>query len=168
MLTMLAKLFKALNSESAPWQIALAFSLAMITGLTPLVSFHNLLVLLLAFILRINLSAFFLGVAAFAMLGFAIDPISISIGESLLHNPELVPIWTELYQSDFWRMTAFNNTLTLGGLTVALVAFIPVFIVTRIIVSLYREKLLAWFDKLKITQMLKASKFYTLYKAIAD
>lgn len=167
MLTMLAKLFKALNSESAPWQIALAFSLAMIVGLTPLISFHNIVVLLFAFILRINLSAFFLGVAVFSMLGFVIDPVSVRIGESLLQNPDLIASWTDMYQSDFWRMTAFNNTLTLGGLILSLVAFLPVFIVSRLLVTMYRQKLVAWFEKLKIAQVLKASKFYNVYKSIA-
>lgn len=168
MLTMLAKLLKALNSESAPGQIALAFALAVIVGLTPLMSFHNVIVLLLAFILRINLSAFFLGVAFFSGLGYLIDPYSVKLGESLLQNPDLVPTWTELYQNDWWRMTAFNNTLTLGGLLLSLVAFIPVFIISRILVNIYRDKLLAWFEKLKISKILKASKFYGLYKSLAD
>jgi len=168
MLTMLAKLLKALNSESAPGQVALAFALAVLAGLTPLLSFHNLLVLLLAFIIRVNLSAFFLGVAFFSGLAYLIDPFSIRLGESLLNNPGLADTWTQMYQSDFWRMTAFNNTLTLGGFVIGLVAFIPVFVVARLFVSMYREKLLAWFEKLKIAQVLKASKFYSLYKSLAD
>lgn len=168
MLTMLAKLLKALNSESAPGQVALAFSLALIVGLTPLFSLHNLLVLLLAFIVRINLSAFFVAVAFFSGLAFFIDPLSLSLGESLLHNSALEATWTSLYQSDFWRLTAFNNTLVLGGIVIALVAFIPLFIISRLLIVMYREKLLSWFEKLKIVQVLKASKFYNLYRSLAD
>lgn len=168
MLTMLAKLLKALNSESAPWQIALAFSLALITALTPLFSLHNALVLLLAFVIRTNLSAYFLGVAAFSLLALMIDPYSIRLGESLLANPGLQEFWTSLYQSDFWRMTAFNHTLVLGGMVIALLAFIPVFVLSKVLVVQYRGRVLSWVTKLKIAQMLKASKFYNLYKSFAE
>lgn len=168
MLTMLAKLLKALNSESAPGQIALAFSFALIVGLTPMFSLHNLLVLLLAFILRINLSAFFLGVVVFSGVGYLVDPLSIRLGESLLLNEQLTATWTQMYQSAWWRVSAFNNTLVLGSFLLSLIAFIPVFIVSRLLVVNYREKLLTWFEKLKITQVLKASKFYGLYQSLAD
>lgn len=168
MLGMLAKLLKALNSESAPGQIALAFALALIIGLTPLTSLHNLLVLFLAFVIRINLSAFFLGIAFFSGLAYLIDPLSVSIGESLLTNPDLQESLTALYQSDFWRATKFNHTLTLGGLLVSLALFIPVLVLSRLLIIGYREKFMAWVEKLKVTKLLKASKFYKLYTAMAD
>ena len=63
MIAMLAKLLKALNSDSAPGQIALAFALGLITGLTPLCSLHNLIVVFFACIIRLNFSAFLLATA---------------------------------------------------------------------------------------------------------
>lgn len=169
MLTMLAKLLKALNSESAPWQIALALALSMIIGLTPLWSLHNLMILLLAMIIRVNISAFSLGILVFTGLGMMlIDTWSIELGEALLMRPDLQILWTELYAQDFWRMLAFNHTLTLGGLCIALIAFIPVFFISLILVRVYRQRVLNWVNKLKITQILKASKFYGLYQKLAE
>lgn len=168
MLGMLAKLLKALNSESAPGQIALAFAFALIVGLTPLTSLHNLLVLFLVCVIRINISAFLLGIAFFSGLAFLIDPISVSIGESLLTSPDLQQSLTALYQSDFWRATKFNHTLTLGGLLLALILFIPVLIASRMLIIAYRVKFMAWVEKLKIMKLIKASKFYKLYTALAD
>jgi len=168
MLNMLAKLLKALNSESAPGQIALAFSMSMIVAMTPTFSFHNLLVLLLAFIIRINLSAFFLGFAAFSLLAWFTDPYAARLGESLLTNPGLQDFWTSLYQSDFWRITAFNHSLVLGGLVISLLAFVPVLMLSRVLINLYRHRLLAWVSRLKVVQMLKASKFYSLYQSFAE
>ena len=66
MLRAIAKLLKALNSESNPVQISLAFCFALIAGFTPLLSLHNLLVLFLVLILRVNLSAFILGLGVFS------------------------------------------------------------------------------------------------------
>ena len=168
MLGMFAKLLKALNSESAAWQIAFAFSLALIIGLTPLFSLHNIIVLLLAFIIRINLSAFFLGIAFYTAIGSLITPISISIGEQLLNNASLETFWTSLYQSDFWRATKFNHTLTLGGLALSLLLFVPLFFINRFMVTAYRERFMTWVEKLKIMKLLKASKFYKIYTALAD
>ena len=122
MLSMLAKLLKALNSESAPGQVALAFALALIVGLTPLFSLHNLFVLFLACVIRVNFSAFILGVLFFSGVAWFVDPLSIRMGASLLANPALIPTWTELYQSELWRISGYNNTLVLGGLVFALIA----------------------------------------------
>ena len=168
MIAMLAKLLKALNSDSAPGQIALAFALALITGLTPLFSLHNVLILLIACIVSINFGAFILGTLFFSGLAYLVDPAAVSIGESLLTNVSYQGFWTDLYQSDFWRATRFNNTLVLGSLVIAVIAFIPVLLLSRWLISAYRHKVMAWVDKLKITKVLKASKFYKIYQAIAE
>lgn len=168
MIAMLAKLLKALNSDSAPGQVALAFALSLITGLTPLLSVHNLPILFLACVLRINFGAFMLGTLFFSGLAYLIDPWAISVGESLLTHPAYQLFWTELYQSNFWRVTAFNNTLILGSLLIAVSAFIPVFVITRLLISAYRDRLMVWVNKLQITKLLKASKFYKMYQAVAD
>ncbi|NRA23035.1 MAG: TIGR03546 family protein [Oleispira sp.] len=168
MIAMLAKLLKALNSDSAPGQIALAFALALITGLTPLFSLHNVLILLIACIVRIHFGAFLLGILFFSGLAYLIDPAAIILGESLLNDMAYQSFWTDLYQSDFWRATRFNNTLVLGSLIIAMIAFIPVLLLSRWLISAYRHKLMAWVDKLKIIKMLKASKFYKVYQALAE
>ncbi len=168
MIAMLAKLLKALNSDSAPGQIALAFALALVAGLTPLFSLHNILILFIACIVRINFGAFILGTAFFSGLAYLIDPLAISLGESLLTNADHQIFLTDLYQSDFWRATRFNNTLVLGSLVIAIIAFIPVLLISRWLISAYRHKLMVWVDKLKITKVLKASKFYKVYQALAE
>ncbi|MCA9481390.1 MAG: DUF2062 domain-containing protein, partial [Nitrospira sp.] len=75
MIKLLAKLLRVLNSETEPGQISLGFGLAMIAGLTPLLSLHNLLVLLLVCVLRVNLSAFLLGLALCTGIAYALDPL---------------------------------------------------------------------------------------------
>ena len=167
MLTFLAKLLSALNSEASPGQVAFAFALGMIVGFTPFWSFLNLFVLLIALMVRINFSAFIFGVMVFSLLGYALDPVSIHIGETLLLNPDLRDTWTSLYQNEWLRISAFNNTLTLGGLLLALVALIPVTVISRLLVIQYRHRFMAWMNKLKVVQMLKASKFYALYNTFA-
>ncbi len=75
MIKLLAKLLRVLNSETDPGQISLGLCFAMIAGLTPLLSLHNLVVLLLVCILRVNLSAFLLGLAVFTGIAYLLDPL---------------------------------------------------------------------------------------------
>jgi len=168
MLTLLARLFKALNSDSAPGQVAFAFALAMIPGFTPLFSLINLLVLLLAMVLRINFSAFIFGVAIFSLIGYGLDPASAALGEKILNAPELRDVWTSLYQNEWVRISSFNNTITMGGLVISLVLLIPVTLLSRVLILQYRHRLLAWVNRLKIVQALKASKFWYLYTTFAE
>ncbi|MFY0700813.1 MAG: TIGR03546 family protein [Bermanella sp.] len=166
MLAMLAKLLKILNSDASPGQISLGFAFALFIGLTPFFSLHNLFIFLLVCLIRVNLGGFFFASAIFALLAFLLDPVSIAIGEQLLAHPDLQTVWTGMYQSDVWRAFKFNHTLLLGSVVLSCVLFIPVWIVFSILIKLYRSKLMAWFEKLKIVKFLKASKFYQAYERL--
>jgi uncharacterized protein (TIGR03546 family) len=166
MLSLLAKFFKVLNSDASPGQLSLGFAFALFIGLTPFFSLHNLIILFLVCVIRVNLSAFFLGSAVLTLVAFALDPLSVMVGESLLSNPHLLQTWTDLYQSDVWRAFKFNHTLLLGSVVIATVLFIPMLIVSRLMISVYRDRLMKWFDKLKISKLVKASKFYKVYEKL--
>ena len=168
MVSMFAKLLSALNSDSAPGQVALAFALSLITGLTPLFSLHNIVILLLACVLKINFSAFLLGTLFFSGVAYLVDPATIYLGELILASPDLQPIFTQLYQSDFWRATRFNHTLVMGSFAVAVIGFIPVLVLSRYLILGYRVQFMGWVNKWKLTQFVKASKFYKVYDAFAD
>jgi uncharacterized protein (TIGR03546 family) len=168
LLTLLAKLLKALNSESSPRQIALAIALGMVIGLTPTLSLHNLLVLLIAFVLRVNLTAFFAAVAAFSLLGLGLSAIFASVGESLLTSANLTGFWQGLYQIELLKLAHFHNTLTLGAFICALISFIPMLFVCQYLVVRYRNHLKTFIERFKIVQALKGSKFYRLYLSLSD
>lgn len=168
MLQQLAKLLKALNAETAPWQISLAFVLALVMGFTPLFSLHNLLVLLLALVLRVNLSAFILALGFFSGMAYLLDPLFIRVGESLLLKPELKGFWTGLYQNDFWRLAHFNHTLTLGSAVVSLALSLPLFFLFRWLIVKYRSHVLAWVRRSHMMQVLKASKLFKLYQTMSN
>lgn len=164
MIDSIMKLLKALNSEIAPWQIALAATLGMVIGFTPLWSMHNLIILFLACVIKVNFSTFMVAFALFSGLAYLLDPWFISVGETLLLSLDLYELWRGMYQSDFWRTTDFNNTMTLGSLTVSLIAFIPMFLITRIVIIRYRKHLLKWVNSLKVVQLIKASSIFSLYQ----
>ncbi len=167
MLTLLAKLLAALNSESSPRQIALALALGMLVGLTPTLSLHNLLILLLAFVIRVNLSAFFLAVAAFSGFGLLTAVPFASLGETLLNNPELQALWTNLYQVTLFKLSHLHHTLTLGSLVAALILFVPMVALSQWLIVRYRHHMKTFIEKFKIVQTLKGSRFFQLYQSVS-
>lgn len=168
MLTIIARIFKVLNSETEPVQISLALCLAMIAGLTPLWKLHNLVVLLLVLTLRVNLTTFIVAWLGFSGIAYLLDPLFHVIGLHLLTYDALEGVWTSLYSSTVWRLSNFNNSIVMGSLTVALALFVPVFILTRMVIDKYREHVLAWVMKSHIVKALKASKFYNAYQTVSD
>lgn len=168
MIDPILKLIKALNSDVGPWQIACAGAMAMVIGLTPLWSLHNLLVLLFAFIFRVHLATFFVFWGVFSGLAYLLDPSFHQLGMSMLTNPSLESFWTSLYQSDTWQATRFNHSITLGSLIVALIAFIPTAVFFRLSVNRYRTQVMPVVARLKIVQMLKGTKLYELYERVGE
>jgi len=166
MLDTLAKLLKALNAEGSPTQISLGFAAGLIIGLTPLWSLHNIVLLFLVFLFRINLSAFFVSWAFFSGVAYLADPLLNKIGAALLTSPTLNGMWTSMYNQDIWRLSHFNNTLTLGSLTASVILVVPLVFISNFIIKKYRSHILAWVRKPRLVQMLKASHFYRIYDAL--
>jgi uncharacterized protein (TIGR03546 family) len=163
---LIANIFKVLNSETEPRQISLAACLAMIAGLTPLARPHNLLVLLLVLLLRVNLSAFIIAWGLFSGIAYLLDPLFHRIGIAILQADALNGIWTALYNQPYLLLTRFNNTVTMGSLVVALLLFGPLFVVLNLLIRKYREQILVWIQKTRVMQMLKATKIYQTYQSL--
>lgn len=155
MLGQITKLIKAFNSDIAPEQISLGIAFAMITGFTPLWSLHNLVVLFLVCILRVNGAAFVAGVALFAMLGYLLDPLFHQLGLYLIRLESLNALWVTMYNTTLWRIENFNNTIVMGSLVFSVLAFIPVYLGSVLIIKKYRVHIKALIEKLKLDRFLK-------------
>ncbi|WP_411360215.1 TIGR03546 family protein [Pseudidiomarina salilacus] len=163
MLTLLARLLRALNSESGAWALAIAFVLGMIMGFTPLWRVHNLLILLIALLFRVNLSGFILSFVICSGIAYLLDPVFHSVGFAILSAESWQPVWQSMYESAFWRVVQFHHTITLGSLVLS-IAFAPVLaLVSFWIVSQYRKRIQAWFNRLRIVQAMKANRFWAIY-----
>jgi uncharacterized protein (TIGR03546 family) len=165
-LGILARILKVLNSETAPAQIAAAVLLAMVMGLSPLGAPHNLFVLLLVLLLRVNLSLFLVSLALFSGIAWLLDPMAHSLGLAILQADALQGLWTSLYNTGFWRFMAFNNTLVMGQLVIALILAVPVFFAVTFIVRNYRERIMARVEKSRLMLFLKGSKLYSIYQSL--
>ena len=167
MVNLLAKLLRVLNSETEPGQISLGLCFAMVAGLTPLLSLHNLFVLLLVLVLRVNLSSFLLGLTVFTGIAYLLDPLFHWLGLALLTASGLEGLWTSLYQITWWRIERFNNTVVMGSLAFSLVLFVPFLFLFNLLIRRYRKHILAWVQNTRLMQMFKASKLYNAYQSLS-
>lgn len=163
---LLAKLLKALHSDAGPWQLAFGIMLGMMMGLTPLFRFHNLIILFIVLFFRVNLTTFLLGFAVFSLLAFALDPLMIGVGESLLSSQGLQAMWTAFYNTGLGRVSQFYNSLTIGSLVVTSLLAPVVLVLSKYLVVQYRQRFLAWAEKLWIVQVVKGSTVYQLYQKL--
>ncbi len=167
MLKLIAKFLKILNSDADPAQISLAFCLAMIAGLTPLLSLHNLLVLLLVCVLRANLAAFLLGLLFFTGVAYLFDPLFSQLGLALLTAAPLQGFWTSLYNITIFRLENYNNSIVMGSLVASLLLFVPLFLFSNLLIEKYREHFLRWVLKSRLMKFFMASKLYHLYQNVS-
>ena len=163
MLTLLAKLFSALNSESSIRQIALAISLGFIMGLSPFLTLHNVVILFIVMLLRVNLGAFLLSMGFFSGLAYLLSPLIINVGEQLLTSNSLQSLFTALYQSNLFKLAHWHNTYTLGSVVIGVLLSVPLYFTSKIIIEKYRLHVMNFFEKFRVVKALKASKFYRLY-----
>jgi uncharacterized protein (TIGR03546 family) len=156
-MSLLIKLFKALNANQHSGQIAFSFVLGMILGLTPLFFPHNLLTLALIFFLRVNLSAIIVATLFFSGLAYLLDPVFNQIGLWILQAQTMQPVFTDLYNSAFWRFLHFNNSIVMGSVVTAYLLSVPAFLLFWVLVKTYRQRFLVWANKFKIIRLLKGA-----------
>jgi len=168
LLKFLSKLILILREGASPAQIAGGLTLGMSLGLMPLLNLYSFFILLLLLLLNVNLSIAIFSWTVFGLFSYLLDPIFHDIGYFfLVEVPSLRNFWTTLYNIPIIPFTHFNNTVVLGSFIVSLVLSIPLFLLARIGVIQYRTQLDTKIQKLKIVQMIKASKLYGLYDYIS-
>ena len=166
-LQIIAKLFKILRSEVSPNQIAWGFVMGMIIGLTPFFTVHNILLIILIVMLKVNIGMAMFSFALFSGVAWLLDPVFHKFGYYLLVDvTSMHSVWTALYNMPVIALSRYNNTVVMGSLVVSLLLIIPVFPFARYFVIFYRKKIDPLVQKIKFFQMIKGSKIYQLYEKI--
>lgn len=168
MITQIIKFLRVLASEAEPVQISMGIALAMVAGFTPLFSLHNVLVIFVLLAFRINLAAFLLALAFFTGLAYLLDPVFHNVGLSILNHAAMQDTWTSMYNSTFWRVAHFNNTIVMGSLAITLLAFIPVVLIMNILIKRYRSHVLVYLKNSRIATWLQTSKLVTRFTSMVE
>jgi len=167
MLKPIVKLLKALNGNIKKEQIAAGFSWGLLLGLLPAGNVFWILIFVVSFFFRHHhWSKILVMVVVKIFLGL-LNPLVDAVGWEVLHIQALWPVFTLLYNMPFMPLTGFNNTLVAGGLFLGVLLWLPVFLLIRLLVPLYRNKLIFKIRESKIYKsILKFPLFPVLEKII--
>ena len=124
--------------------------------------------MLIVLFFRVNISSFIVSVVLFSGISILLNPLLLMVGDSVLSSGDLTALWTSFYNTSLGQLSQFYHSLTMGGFVVGLVLAIPILFLTRFIVVQYREKIMAWINKLKIIQALKGSSLFQFYQSIGS
>ena len=154
MIAPVVKLFKALNTNSHPGEIAYAASIGILLGLVP--KNNALWYILFVFFLfvRIHKGCLFLSILLGTLLAPLFDPLFDSLGYTVLTFEALKPAYGNLLEIPFVAFTEFNNTIVAGSLTASLILYIPVYILTRFLVFIWRKFIAPALSQNKLVQVL--------------
>ena len=164
---LLSKFIKTLHSETSPTQIALGFALGVVVALSPLFSPQSLLIFSLILIVNVNIGSALLSITLFKSIAWLWDGPAHTIGSCLLlDETSLRGMWTSWYNTPVVPFTRFYNAMVLGNLVLALVAFIPITLFSRMGVVYYRTHLMGKMDQYKIVKIVKGNKLFKWYQRL--
>lgn len=135
------RFIKALNANAHPGDIGHAVALGVMLALIPRSNLLWPFLFILTLFIRMNKGAFFLSLILFSFLTPLADIPLERFGYTLLSIPVMQPVYTVLYNTPFVGLTRFNNTLVAGALAAGILLYIPMYILTRVLLSVYRRKL---------------------------
>lgn len=165
LLKFIQSLFNTLHSEGTPGQVAAGLALGAFFGLTPLLSFHNLVIFALLCLLNVSFGGAMLGWAIFTPFGFLLDPVFDAVGRRLLlETPALTPLWTTLANTPVVPLTNFNNSVVLGSVVCSTMAFLPLWFAGCWGVERYRVTLGPKVTSSRLYRAITASKLYNAYR----
>ncbi len=145
---------KALNSNRHPGEIAHAVCLGMILGFLPKNNALWYILTVFFIFMRINRGSFILFTFLFSLLAPLLDPIFDNVGYWILTLDKLEPVFSKLLDVPFVGFTKFNNSIVCGSLVLSLLAYTPLYWLTRLILKYWRASLAPVIRKSKLVTFL--------------
>ena len=139
MIKYVTSFFRAINANAHPGDIAHAVALGLFLAILPKNNLTFTFLFFLSIFIRINKGAFFI---SFILSGFVtpfMDVLINNIGFWAVQLSFLRPIFIALENIPFVALFKLSNTMVLGGIIWGLILYIPVYILTRIIIAKYRK-----------------------------
>jgi uncharacterized protein TP_0480 len=149
MLQYVFSFFSSLNKNAHPGDIAHGVALGLMLAILPK---NNLLwpaLFAFSIFVRMNKGAFFLSFIFFGFISPFCDVLIERLGFWVLSLQALHGLYATLDTIPFVGMTKFYNTMVAGGLLFGLILYVPVYIIVRLLVRLYRTKVQPKFSKIE-------------------
>ena len=139
MIKYVTSFFRAINANAHPGDIAHAVALGLFLAILPKNNLTFTFLFFLSIFIRINKGAFFIAFILFWFVTPFMDVLINNIGFWAVQLSFLRPIFIALENIPFVALFKLSNTMVLGGIIWGLILYIPVYILTRIIIAKYRK-----------------------------
>ena len=139
MIKYVTSFFKSINANAHPGDIAHAVALGLFLAILPKNNLTFTFLFFLSIFIRINKGAFFISFILFGFVTPFMDVLINNIGFWAVQLSFLRPIFIALENIPFVALFKLSNTMVLGGIIWGLILYIPVYILTRIIIAKYRK-----------------------------
>ena len=139
MIKYVTSFFKSINANAHPGDIAHAVALGLFLAILPKNNLTFTFLFFLSIFIRINKGAFFISFILFGFVTPFMDVLINNIGFWAVQLLFLRPIFIALENIPFVALFKLSNTMVLGGIIWGLILYIPVYILTRIIIAKYRK-----------------------------
>lgn len=139
--TWIARLIAGLNANRRPGEIAAALAMGVLLALMPAGNLLWIALFVLTAFLKINLAVELVAIALLRPAAPLLDGQLHLLGEAILTAPALDPLFTFLATAPVVPLTRFNNTVVMGSLAAGVVLWVPVFLVGRVLVRVYRSRI---------------------------
>ena len=139
MIKYVTSFFRAINANAHPGDIAHAVALGLFLAILPKNNLTFTFLFFLSIFIRINKGAFFISFILFGFVTPFMDVLINNIGFWAVQLSFLRPLFIALENIPFVALFKLSNTMVLGGIIWGLILYIPVYILTRIIIAKYRK-----------------------------
>lgn len=160
-LKLLGRILQVLREGATPRQIAGGFVLGFALGLIPGWPIQAFLLLAVLFLINVNLTMAGVGAVIASGLAVLLDPVIDAIGAFALEDLHVLRgLWTALYNTPPLALTRFNNTAVMGSMVVGVIGAAIWFPILIWAVRVYRERVLAWVNRLWIVRTITGSRLF--------
>lgn len=168
-LQFISKFLKVLRAGESPPLVAAGFTMGFIVGLSPFLTLQNILILVIAFLTKVNLASLFFAMFVFGFFAFLLDPFFHNLGYYVLATLDaLHPTWTTLFNVPLLPWSRFNNTVVMGSLLCGLALAVPMYFLSKKGIISYRETLAPKIENSKWIKAIKGSTLFKWYVKIRD
>ncbi len=139
--TWIARLIASLNANRRPGEIAAGIAMGVWLALLPAANLLWVALFMITVFLKLNLGIELLILAVLSPLAALADGQLHLLGSALLTANALEGFFTTLYNVPVVPFTRFNNTVVMGALVAGAALWIPVFLIGRVLVRVYRRSI---------------------------
>ncbi|NLM01368.1 MAG: TIGR03546 family protein [Treponema sp.] len=154
MLSFIIKLFKSLNNNSHPGEIAHAVSCALLLGFLPKNNLLWAIIFVFCSFLRINKAAYGIMIIFFSILTPLFDNFFDYFGYKILTFVPLENFFAKILDIPFVAFTNFNNSVVMGSLIFGIILYFPMYILTRLFINFWRKNIASKLLNLKFYKAL--------------